>query len=293
MKKFGKDYFVILALTLAAGMPAVPAQASYEQNSDLRDSRLRYTMDQAHTLRLHYDVYAGGFKALNASLTMDLGKQSYDMKLQAQTQGFIGGLFPWKASYNTAGHADDGRLVPSTYTERSSWRHDEKVTTMDYGPNGKFLKSTTKDGLKITTQQQASDVLSGNAVDLLTGTLVMMQSARNTHQCAGSFPVFDGKRRYNITLKDDGTETLARSDAALFEGQVLRCTLEVEPVAGFSPKDQKRGWMAVQHHTEARHKLPTIWLARLKDSGQVVPVKMEIASAYGAVVAHLSDGTDK
>jgi hypothetical protein len=249
-------------------------------------------MDQEHKLRLHYDVYAGGFKALNASLTMDLDKKAYDMELQAQTQGFIGKLFPWKGSYNTSGHAANGQLIPSTYTERSSWRHTEKVTKMDYGPNGKVLKSSTKDGLKITTARKASDVLSGNTVDLLTGTLIIMQSARNTAKCAGSFPVFDGKRRFNITLRDDGTEALEPAAAALFEGKVLRCTLEVEPVAGFSPKDQKRGWMAVQHHTEERHKLPTIWLARLKDSGQVVPVKMEIASAYGAVVAHLSGAAD-
>jgi len=284
---------IILALILLTGLSAASALASYEQTPDLRDTRLRYNMDQEHKLRLHYDVYAGGFKALNASLTMDLGKKAYDMELQAQTQGFIGSLFPWKASYNTFGHAKNGRLIPSTYTEHSSWRHNEKVTKMDYSANGKILKSTTKDGLKITTQQNANDVLSGHAVDLLTGTLVIMQSAKNTHKCNGSFPVFDGKRRFNITLKDDGIETLSPTTYSQFEGQALRCTLEVEPVAGFSPKDQKRGWMAVQHHTEERHKLPTIWLARLKDSGQVVPVKMEIASAYGAVVAHLSGGTDQ
>ncbi len=271
---------------------ASSATIGYEKNPNLRDASLRYEVGEEHKLNLKYDVYAGGFKALNASLVMDLNKKAYDLQLKAETQGFIGGLFPWKASYNTSGHADKGLLVPSVYTERSSWKNNEKVTEMDYGPNGKVLKSTTQDGLKVSVERDIKDVLTKDTVDLLTGTLVMLQSVKNTNHCAGSFPVFDGKRRFNITLKDNGTEKLEASDYSHFEGEAMRCTLEIVPVAGFQPKDQKRGWMAVQNHTEERHKLPTLWLARMKDSDQVVPVKMEIASAYGSVVAHLSGGTD-
>lgn len=271
---------------------ATAAQATLPKNPNLHDISLRYAVEQDHRLNLQYNVYAGGFKALNASLVMDLDKRAYDLRLQAATEGLIGTLFPWNASYNTSGHAEKGLLIPTVYTERSTWRGSEKVTEMDYSPDGKILKSTTQDGNKTTVQRDINQVLTDNTLDLLTGTLVMLQSAKNTDKCMGKFPVFDGKRRFNIVLRDDGTETLAPSRYSKFEGQAMRCTLTVEPVAGFQPKDQKRGWMAVQNHTEERHKLPTIWLARMKDSGQVVPVRMEIASAYGSVVAHLSGGTD-
>jgi hypothetical protein len=46
--------------------------------------------------------------------------------------------------------------------------------------------------------------------------------------------------------------------------------------------------MAVQNHTEARKKPPTIWMAQLEEKGPMVPVRMEIASSYGSVVAHLT-----
>ena len=291
-KKLGQVCYGLSMVLLAMLAASLPAQASFEKDPNLHDVSLRYVVDGEHKLALKYDVYAGGFKALNASLVMDLDKKAYDMKLKAETEGFIGSLFPWKASYNTSGHAEKGLLIPTVYTERSAWRDNEKITEMDYGPNGKVLKSTTQDGDKTTVDRDIDEVLSANTLDLLTGTLVMLQSAKNTNKCTGKFPVFDGKRRFNITLKDDGTEVLAPSSYSKFEGTAMRCTLTVEPVAGFQPKDQKRGWMAVQNHTEARNKLPTIWLARMKDSGQVVPVRMEIASAYGSVVAHLSGGTD-
>jgi len=277
---------------IAFAVMAGTAQASYPKNPDFYEAAVHYKVDQEHKLSLKYDVYAGGFKALNASLVMDLDKRAYDMKLKATTEGFIGSLFPWQASYDTSGHADNGKLFPSVYTERSTWRGSEKVTEMDYGPNGKVLKSTTQDGNKTTVDRDINKGLSANTLDILTGTLVMLQSAKSTNKCEGSFPVFDGKRRFNIVLKDDGTEVLQASRYSTFSGEALRCTLEVQPVAGFQPKDQKRGWMAVQNHTEARHMLPTIWLAKLDDTDQVVPVRMEIASEYGSVVAHLTSDTD-
>jgi len=211
------------------------------------------------------------------------------MKLEAETQGLIGSLFPWKASFNTSGHTEKDTMIPTVYTTRSTWKKGVKVTEMNYAPDGKVLKTTTQSDGKTQTDRNIDDVLANNAVDLLTGALNIFQHVKKTSSCKGKFPVFDGKRRFNITLVDDGKETLPPSRYSRFSGEALRCTLKVEPVAGFNKKDQKRGWMAVQNHTEERHKLPTLWLASVKENNyQVIPVRMEIASAYGTVVAHLA-----
>lgn len=290
MKTVLKRAHYALIIALLAGFTfATEAPASYEK---LPAPATAFDL-QHNKLALKYDVYAGGFKALNASLLMDLDKKAYDMALKAETQGFIGSLFPWKASFNTAGHTNGkGALIPTIHTERSSWREKVSFKEMNYDPAGKVLKTITRDNGKTTTERDINDVLSGHAVDVLTGALAMLQTAKKNNNCAGKFPVFDGKRRYNIALSDNGTEVLPPSRYSSFEGTAMRCTIVVEPVAGFGKKDSKRGWMAVQNHTEELKKLPTLWLARLKDSGQVVPVRMEIASTYGSVVAHLSSGTE-
>lgn len=260
----------------------VPAYAGYEKTS------LRYDIEEPRRLGLTYDVYAGGFKALKAQLGLDLDKHAYDMELAAQTQGFIGDLFPWSATYSTSGHAQDGELIPTIYTSKSSWKKKVKFTEMSFDPKGNILKTTTQEGRKTTVNRDIKKELAQNAVDMLTGTLLMMQNAKNTEKCEGSFPVFDGKRRFNITLQDAGVEKLKKTDYSGFSGEALKCTVKVEPVAGFVEKDKRRGWMAIQNHTEERNKPPTLWLARLEENGPVVPVRMEIASSYGAVVAHLS-----
>ncbi len=276
--------YTLVALAVAACTATPVAHASYQPNATAAAA------PPVHKLALQYGIYAGGFRALDASLTMGVGQKAYDMELAASTQGFIGTLFPWKGSYNTEGEARNGALIPATYTARSTWRNNLKLTRMNYAPDGTVVKMTVEDGGK-TTDDKVDNSLARDSMDMLTGTLAALQNVKNTNKCSGKFPVFDGKRRFNIALKDDGREVLEASQYSAFSGEALRCTLTVEPVAGFKPKDQKRGWMAVQNHTEAHHKLPTLWLARVKGSNQVVPVRMEIASDYGSVVAHLTSET--
>lgn len=288
MKIWNSIYKSVTCAAFAAlfAMPVV-ADAGYENVS------LRYDVVEPRKLDLTYDVYAGGFKALKAGLGLDLDKNAYDMELAAETQGFIGDLFPWSASYSTSGHAEDGELIPTLYTSKSAWRKKVKFTEMTYDPKGNVLKTTTQEGEKTTVNRDIKKELAENAVDMLTGTLLMMQNAKNSNKCEGSFPVFDGKRRFNIKLKDEGTAIIAKSDYSQFSGEALKCTITVEPVAGFKEKDKKRGWMAVQSHTAGHNKLPTIWLARLEQDGPVVPVRMEIGSDYGSVVAHLTKSEKK
>lgn len=246
-------------------------------------------LSQTKSTELTYDVYAGGFKALNADLVLDLDRQAYDITMTAHTQGFIGSLFPWRATYKTAGQTTrSGEMMPSQHIARSSWKDEEKITEMNYGPNGKLLKITVQEGEKTTTERKIEHELAADSVDLLTGTLLLMQRAKNGNECKGSFPVFDGKRRYNITLTGGGEDVIKDTGFSVYSGKALKCTMKVEPVAGFKPKDYKRGWLAVQNHTEERKKPPTIWFARPDANGPVIPVRMEINSSYGAVVAHLT-----
>lgn len=271
---------LFFAATLA--LHSAAAHASFENAS------LRFEIQEPKKLGLTYDVYAGGFKALSALLDMDLDPKAYDLSLKAKTQGTIGSLFPWEATYATSGLAKNGSPVPTMHTSRSSWKKDEKVTEMQFSPKGDVLKTTTHENNKTKVKKDFDPALTADAVDMLTGALQMFQHTGQTSKCEGSFPVFDGKRRFNITLQDDGVETLAKSKYSAYRGDTLRCTLKVEPVAGFKKDDAKRGWMAVQNHTEARKKPPTIWMAQLEEKGPMVPVRMEIASSYGSVIAHLT-----
>jgi hypothetical protein len=241
-------------------------------------------------LSLKYDVYAGSFKSLSASFDIDILGRNYDMGLEAVTEGFIGKLFPWKTSLRTTGHlAEKDAPVPKLHTDQSTWKKNSATAETDYDADGKVLKMTLQnnDGPALPIKLDAT--LADHSVDILSGTLALLQNADTTHKCTGKFPVYDGKRRFDVTLVDDGTEVLPHSRYSVFEGEAMRCILKVVPVAGFQPKDLKRGWMVIQNYTEGRKRPPMIWLARAKNSDMLIPVRMEIASAYGSAVASLTD----
>lgn len=263
--------FLLIVLTFSA---QAPTQASVVKSAP-------------NDMALGYDVYAGGMRALQASLAMNLSQENYEVELDAKTQGFIGKLFPWAGHYATLGSSEDGDLTPKEYKSTSVWKKDAKQTRLEY-KNGAFkAKHVTKNGKK-TTQTEIKDTLTKDTVDMLTGAIQLLQKTHDNHGCSGSVPVFDGKRRFNLVFKDQGTDTIRKSKYSVFHGKAIKCIIEVEPVLGFKEKDKKRGWMAVQNHTKERKKMPTIWLASLQDDGPFVPVRMEISSDYGGVVAHLS-----
>lgn len=236
---------------------------------------------------LKYDVYAGGFRVMQTKMDLSLDHTSYDISLSTRTQSFIGKLFPWSGSYSTIGHIDaKGNPVPTIHKSESIWRGTKSLKTMQYGPKGNLLKLTTTSGGKTTEKTDTPGFLSDNAVDLLTALAMVMKNTEKTGKCQASYPIFDGKRRFDLTFADAGNDILKKTEYSAFSGEALRCTIKVVPVRGFRKKDLNRGWLAVQNHTEERKKPPTLWLAKLPN-GHVSAVRMEIASTYGTVVAHM------
>lgn len=288
----------LLIAILAAGLFALPAAARVEQEREttpalhLEPTELEKPAKAPgkadEHLAFFYNIYAGGVHALTAEFDLSLGAQSYGVALQAQTQGMIGSLFPWKGEYATTGITQNGEFAPLIHESRSKWKENTKITSLEYDKDGRFVESRLdKDG-KETVKNDFNGALTKETVDMLTGALRLFQSGNEHNNCEGKAAVFDGKRRFNIVFKADGKDTIAPSKYSSYSGDALRCIVEVEPVAGFKKKDMHKGWMAVQEHTKARKKLPTLWLAAPFEGAPVVPVRMEISSAYGSVVAHLS-----
>ncbi len=262
--------FILTACFMIAFMGSVSAKSLNDENISLK-----------------YNVYAGGLHALKASLDMSLTAKKYDIEVDAKTNGFIGKVFPWAGHFETVGTTDKKDLIPETHTSTSSWKKKAKEKELEYKDGVFKAKHEIKNGKK-TTNNKIKNELTIDTVDMLTGAVQLLQNAENQSTCNGSVPVFDGKRRFNLIFKEAGSSTIRKSKYSAFSGTALKCTVEIEPVLGFRAKDKKRGWLAVQNHTKARKKMPTIWLSKLEEDGPVVPVRVEIASSYGAVIAHLT-----
>ena len=123
---------------------------------------------------------------------------------------------------------------------------------------------------------------------MMSGLTHLFEIAGAVQTCDQKIPVFDGKRSFEIAFTNPKIVSLSKSKYNLYEGDSLRCDMVVTPLSGFSEKDLKKGWMAVQNQSKKNGKPPQIWLARPDGFERSIPVRLQLKSNYGAVIAHLS-----
>lgn len=266
--------FFVISLTLGIALTASARAASI--------------LDQKNRFSVTYGIYGGGFQALNIDITYDLNKTDYDARMNAKPYGVLGKLLPWAGKYETKGIIKNATLIPIEHDRISAWRDDKSHVIMSY-KNGQFsqLKEISdekgKNSSRIVPVEQD---LSQDTVDLVTAVTDMLVRSTDKNDCTYSKEVFDGRRRFRMTFKDEGTQNLVKSAVNIFGGTAHVCRMELVPLKGF--KGKPRGYYRIQEDARKNGgELPVIWLGQAWKNGPMIPVRMMVKSEYGTVLMHL------
>jgi hypothetical protein len=220
------------------------------------------------------------------------GETNFDSKFQDKTYSTVshfetGGVVSmfWQATIdaNTNGQYGPHEISPSVYDSmyhRGADKKERVKVTYDGGVPTVFADpayNTTKYPVTDEQKKQGLDPLSAVAYVL---TAVKVDSA---NPCGTMTPVFDGRRRYNITftyLKDEAT-TL--STPHLWSGKAHLCQMHYDQIAGFKPKILKEG-----------KEFPPIygWFAEIPSPNSpnghyLIALKVWASTGYGTVAAEL------
>ncbi len=235
-----------------------------------------------------YSVYAGGINAVNATLSVDMAAANrYRMMLSARTRGFLARLAPWHGSFETEGWKVGDMFRPQLHRSTSVWNDETEIKEYYYTKEGDL------ENLKITEQgkdKSPSEIekdLTANTTDALTATLLVMHGIQEKGGCEGASEVFDGKRRYLLKFRSEGQTTMQKSSYNLYSGPAVICEVEIEPKGG-AWHSRPRGWLSIQEQGRKKGYLPKIWLANIIEGGPAVPVKVQVKTDYGALMAHLT-----
>ncbi len=243
--------------------------------------------DDKHILT--YEVYTGGFNAVLAKLHMDHPKKDrYKASLFVRTKGFLGSLLPWHGSFKTEGWlAKEDIRKPELHTTSATWKGETEVQEYAYEKNGAFKQLTiTKEGID-KSPKEIDTTLTKDSIDALTAALDVMTHVSDGNKCEGESIIFDGRRRFKLLFRDKGTTFLKANRYNIFEGEATECVAEIEPLGGNWHK-KPRGWLSVQEQGRKLGSLPTIWLARVGNTKQFLPVKIRVKTDYGTLFAHLT-----
>ena len=121
----------------------------------------------------------------------------------------------------------------------------------------------------------------------MTALLQMLAHVAIEKNCDVTVPVFDGKRRFDVTGKDTGTEYIDEADYGVFTGEARTCDAKFTAVAGEWDEKVKQKFWKKADNGEDREPFH-IWLAKISPDLPEMAVRVETGSVWGDVVMHLS-----
>lgn len=233
-----------------------------------------------------YDVYVGGLHLMKADVYFEEGAARYRSRVLGKTIGIWYRLFPWDTELKVEGKIKGDHFVPIEFYTRDVWGHKARTTWLHFQKNGDVAPAfdppnTDKNREPITFEQRRG------SLDPITGLLQLLAHVAVHNSCAVTVPIFEGRRRFDITGLDVASEDIDEGDYSAFTGEARTCDAEFAMVAGeWKDRPPDRFW--TRDNKENQREPFHIWLGSLDKGLPEMPVRLESGSVWGIIVMHLS-----
>jgi len=237
----------------------------------------------ARMVDLTYDVYLGGLHIFTFDVDMTLQADRYRVAAEGGTQGMIGWLYEWQTRLAAEGLDRNGRIEPQRYDVDSNWQGNQRTVQLGFAEGGRYdLRQTPPPEPDPDIEGALPDSLPQGIVDPLSLALAASRALEESGRCDQTVPVFDGRRRYDLTLKHIDEATLPPSEYSVYEGPAVRCSFSMKRISGF-----RKSWSS-KRQPDDRSSAPTIWVATIRQDLPPMPVRYDGAIALGNIVIHLT-----
>jgi len=231
--------------------------------------------------RLDFEAYLGGFRILSAASQGRYGAEDYAIEVGARTRGVVAWFGNWVGRGVSRGTAAADGLHPAGFRADTTWRGEPRFVELTYGADRSVAVRADpppeQDNRDPVPEQETVDTM-----DALSAVVSLIRSVNAAGRCAGTVRVYDGRRRFDMRLGDDGRETLEKTGYGMFAGEALKCRVAMRRIGGF--------WKNVEHPEDGKPSF--LWMARLDPGGPYLPVRIAAETPLGTLVMHLT-GTGK
>jgi hypothetical protein len=231
-------------------------------------------------LALAMTIYAGGITIGKVDMDAKFIGDKYHVSSNLETSGVVNAFWQSQIQATSSGKLDSHTLQPqlydSFYTGHSANHQEVSLSYEDGMPSKLYANppySTTGYEVKPEEKKGTFDPLSA-VIYISSGV-----GADANNPCTVKAPVYDGRRRYNVTLAMV-KPTPIKMDNGLYNGPGVECSIEYKQISGYKPRVLKDANFPAIH----------AWVATFPSSSGrkfVVPLKVWADSQYGriAVVA--------
>jgi hypothetical protein len=237
------------------------------------------------TADLTYDVYLGGLHIFTFDVGMTLQPGRYSMTAEGGTQGVIGWLYKWDTKLTAEGVDRNGRLEPRRYIAETDWQSNSRTLHLGFGENGRYeLRQDPPPEPDPDIEGGLPEALPDGTVDPLSFALAASRALEENGRCDQTVPVFDGRRRFDLTVKQVDETMLPPTDYSIYHGPAVRCRFSMERISGF-----RKSWQSSGRWDSDSSAPPTIWVASIRQDLPPIPVRYEGAIRLGSIVIHLTN----
>ncbi|MGD2131533.1 MAG: DUF3108 domain-containing protein [Maricaulaceae bacterium] len=249
------------ALALAVGLSAA-AYAQDEVNAvaavfDQEAPGLDET--NSGRLRILYNGYFLAFRVMKADVTADVGDGEYAASAVFRTAGIAGWFDDSEIEARTYGALNGQGVEPRRYQHTNHASSKNRIVAIDFQDDATVPVVTPEFGSPGDPAPTPDDLF--GSLDPIS-TFVTIALDGGDQPCNRTVEVFDGKQRFDLTLRAVETE---RVFTRAYDGDALHCHVFYTPVAGFDPEDLA--------DPEDYARPMSIWLAEFGD-GRWAPVRI-------------------
>ncbi len=236
---------------------------------------------------LDYKVYFGGFAAVALEIDVARSAEQYRISTTVRTLGIVDKLFPWTMRAHSRGRLAGAELRPEAAGHISAWRGRERIVDVRYR-DGRPIVARLVPTPERDERVPVSDEDIRGTVDLASAVLSLSLAVEAGRGCAGRVPVFDGRRRYDLVAERIGIEPVRRFGRPGDVPRALKCRVTMERRSGFRKIADHEDSDGDGHDGKgSARRGGTVWLAPAGAGMPPVPVRVEVETKWGMIMAHL------
>ncbi|MFD1330736.1 DUF3108 domain-containing protein [Methylopila musalis] len=236
-------------------------------------------------VRARYDLTLAGFNIGAASMQAGVDGKAYDMNVSVRLTGLARFLTGGRGAATSRGVLEPARPSPSAYAINTK--------SGDKGQIIRFaLASDAVSQLSVEPPSKTNGVVpvteadKKGVVDPVSALMMPAPAGADPltpAACDRVLPVFDGRQRFDVTLRYDRTEDVksSKSGAGQYSGKAIVCRASYKAIAGHRPGRKQVTFLENNKDME-------VWLAPVAGTRALLPWKIAVRTEVGLAVIQAS-----
>lgn len=235
-----------------------------------------------------YVVYLGGFHLSSLTFSTAINDEGYEIRSNIHTDGIVDKFVRTNANIGSKGSFAEGRVTPQNYNSDITDKNQRQLVAISYEDVlPKEILSFPRYNLE---KHPVSDLDKRKTVDPISAIMQIglgaayATASQGANPCGGKIPVFDGRRRFDLTLEYEKTEVISSGKEGAYEGEALKCWVGFKRISGYKPPKKKKKRPV---YGTGKSEWPDVymWLAPVKGKTDMyVPVRLQARTKVGSVV---------